>query len=41
MPEDPNPLQRGHRLGPPGKPLPISRRRLTSKLLGCPSIAGG
>ena len=35
MPEDPHPLRRGHRLGPPGKPPSIFRCGLTSKLLGC------
>ena len=30
-----DPLRRGHRLGPPGKPPSIFRRGLTSKLLGC------
>ena len=35
MPEDPHPLRRGHRLGPPGKPPSIFRRGLTFKLLGC------
>jgi transposase len=35
MPEDPHPLRRGHRLGPPGKPPSILRSGLTSKLLGC------
>jgi hypothetical protein len=35
MPQDPHPLQRGHRLGPPGKPPSIFRSGLTLKLLGC------
>ena len=44
MPQDPHPLQRDHRLGPPGKPPSIFRSGLTFKLLGClsadPDIAG-
>ena len=35
MPEGTYPLRRDHRLGPSGKHRPISRRSLTSKILGC------
>jgi len=35
MPEDPHPLRRGNRLGPPAKPPSIFRSGLTPTLLGC------
>ena len=35
LPEDPHPLRRGNRLGPPEQAPAIARSRLTSKLLGC------